>query len=99
MANAARRMILISLGVNALCPRERFFRGTDTRTVLNGFCATYLRFSAQAQTVRAAFTQTSLTVAALRSLVISLSAHSCASSGVIDAALRFVKSASNCRRT
>ena len=62
-ALAASRIILTSSARNAFVSRLLFFRGTDTRTVANGFLDVSLCSTAHPKIVRAATIQTSLTVA------------------------------------
>jgi hypothetical protein len=82
VAIAARKIVRASSALNALLSLFRRDRGTVTFTATNGLSASNRCFLAQPYTVTAAFTHTSLTVAAERSAVILPTAQDCAVSSV-----------------
>jgi hypothetical protein len=78
-------MVRASSGEKA-SSRSRFFFGTDTVTPANGFAWITPSFTAQPNTVRAATSQISATVFALRAFVINVSFHARAWACVIEPA-------------
>src|ERR1019366_1693826 len=97
--SASFNIVPISSLVKASVSRVLTFLGTLMRQPAKGLRVTSFSFTAHANTVLAARTQTSATVPAVRSALISPLAHACICSGSNAAAFVFGKSDCSRRNT